>query len=283
MADRGDFAMPTPEGTRLRLQLPGFGERMGAFLIDLLVQFVVMLGLTLILAWTASGIGRDGGVLLVGLWIILMFLIQAFWFIWFEGGPRGATWGKRWLKLRVASRDGRPLTMGAVVARNFARQLEFFVPLGLVPAGIGDPDIGGWTALAALVWTGFFIIFPFFTPERLRLGDLIAGTMVVRAPRAVLAADLGQQDARFDFTAAQLDVYGIHELQRLEYVLRDADQRGRSDGDAVESVAAAIRGKIGWQRPDDDLAFLQAYYAALKARLETRLVFGQRKADKFSD
>ncbi|MEI6417627.1 MAG: RDD family protein [Sphingomonadales bacterium] len=279
MADR---QMPTPEGTSLTLAVPGYGERLGAFCVDMVLQFAVQLVFTIALALLAWSLGKDSAAWLLGFWFVASFVLQSFWFIGFESGRRGATPGKRWLGLRVASRDGRPLTMGAVVARNFARQLEVFVPLALVPAQFGDPDVGGWAALAALGWCGFFIIFPLFTPDRLRLGDLVAGTMVVRAPKPALAPDMSLADKRFDFTAEQLDAYGIYELQRLEYVLRDADQRGRSDGDAVEQVAAAIRNKIGWTRPDDDLALLAAYYAALKARLESRLVFGQRKADKFA-
>lgn len=275
--------MPTPEGTALTFAVPSYGERFGAFFLDMFLQSTVLVVFTIGLLVLAFALGRDSGLWIVSLWLVGGYFLETFWFIAFESGRRGATPGKRWLGMRVASRDGRPLTMGAVVARNFARQLEFFVPLALIPAQLGDPDVGGWMALAALGWCGFFMVFPLFTPDRLRLGDLVAGTMVVRAPKPAFAPDLSEADKRFDFTTEQLDAYGIFELQRLEYVLRDADQRGRNDGDAVEQVAAAIRRKIGWNRPDDDLALLAAYYAALKARLESKLVFGQRKADKFAE
>jgi hypothetical protein len=48
-------------------------------------------------------------------------------------------------------------------------------------------------------------------------------------------------------------------------------------------VAARIRLKIAWDGPADipDRTFLNAYYASLRGRLETRMLFGQRRKDKF--
>ena len=65
------------------------------------------------------------------------------------------------------------------------------------------------------------------TTDHLRAGDLVAGTMVVKAPRRILPPDLardGVADAgAFLFTDDQLDAYGVHELQVLETVLRSRD------------------------------------------------------------
>jgi hypothetical protein len=81
----------------------------------------------------------------------------------------------------------------------------------------------------------------------------------------------------FAFTDAQLDAYGVKELQVLESVLRTSDTA------AMEAVAQRIRQKIGWRRPPRELdsEFLRAYYAAMRRRLEQRLLFGVRKRDKF--
>jgi hypothetical protein len=66
------------------------------------------------------------------------------------------------------------------------------------------------------------------------------------------------------------------ELQVLEQVLR------RMDSQVVKDVAARIRGKIRWTPVENetDAEFLKAYYAALRERLEKRLLFGHRRADK---
>ena len=81
---------------------------------------------------------------------------------------------------------------------------------------------------------------------------------------------------RLAFTPAQLGTYGVRELQVLEDVLRVANP------ETMAVVAARIVGKIGWARAEEtDAAFLEAYYAGLRSRLERGLLFGRRKTDKF--
>ncbi|OYZ41155.1 MAG: hypothetical protein B7Y31_06190, partial [Novosphingobium sp. 16-62-11] len=71
---------------------------------------------------------------------------------------------------------------------------------------------------------------------------------------------------------------GEYELQVLERVLRE----NRADG--LRDVTEAICRKIGWNAgAGDERAFLEAYYAQLRARLETGMRFGKRKADKHSE
>ena len=70
---------------------------------------------------------------------------------------------------------------------------------------------------------------------------------------------------------------GIRELQTLERILRD----GQSE--AITAVHATICRKIGWDPGSgDERAFLEAFYAQLRAKLESDMRFGKRKADKFS-
>ncbi|HKT54575.1 MAG TPA: RDD family protein, partial [Caulobacteraceae bacterium] len=131
------------------------------------------------------------------------------------------------------------------------------------------------------IWCCIFVFFPLFNRDRLRVGDMVAGTWVVKAPRRRLAPDMAERafkaDAAFVFTTAQTDAYGVKELHVLEEVLRRLDNR------TIAAVAARIRNKIGWaQGPwESDYAFLDAYYLALRGRLEQRLLFGKRRKDKF--
>ena len=223
------------------------------------------------------------------LWIVAMFLFRNAYFLFFELRPRGATPGKRLAGIRIAARDGAQLTAGAVIARNLMRDIELFLPaVFFAQAGQGG-DIGLAT-FAALAWLGVFLAIPLVNRDRLRAGDIIAGSWVVEAPRtrlaAVLATGAAARDgtsevtgARFRFGEAELAAYGEYELQTLERVLRD----GRSEN--MIAVAEAICRKIGWEpgRPGiqgDERAFLEAYYAQLRARLEKRMRFGKRKADK---
>ena len=212
------------------------------------------------------------------IWILGAFILENFWFTGWEMRASGATPGKRIMKIRVAMRNGGRLTADAVFARNAMRQIEFFLPLSMLFAGAFE--FGPWGWVAGLVWCGIFLFFPLFNRDRLRVGDLIAGTWVVEAPRIRLVSDLAtgaaERLARFAFTPAQLDAYGVMELQTLEDVLR------RKDRKTMAEVAKRIRTKIGWtsQSGESDMDFLSAYYAGLRQRLEQQLLFGRRRRDK---
>ena len=273
-----------PEGVDLRLQLASAGERAGAFLIDLVIIFLSLIALTLvaIAAVGAMGVKGEGSEMAQMIWLLGAFLLRSGYFTLFELTPRAATPGKRLLGLRVAARDGGRLGGEAIFVRNALREIEVFLPLTLLGASsaAGDP-VDKTLALLGLIWSGVFLLFPLFNRDRLRVGDLVAGTWVVKAPRQRLAIDLAedapQRLARFAFTADQVDAYGVKELQVLEDVLRRRDKK------ILTAVAERIRTKIDWRGEDSetDADFLTAYYAALRARLENRLLFGHRRRDKF--
>jgi uncharacterized RDD family membrane protein YckC len=270
----------TPEGVDLRLRVGAFSERCGAFILDLMIMLGVLIAVSLLLIlvqwrtrWSFTG---DVAVIL---WLLGFFVLRNFYFIGFELRPGGATPGKRVIGLRVVSRDGGRLTANAIFARNALRELEVFLPASfLFASGLG---VDAGLIFLGAIWSGVFVLFPLFNRDRLRLGDLAAGTMVVKAPRRILRPDLaGDAIAAVGgpaFSEAQLDAYGVKELHVLEEVLRRGERR------TVAEVAERIRRKIGWEAPLEmsDRAFLAAYYAATRARLEGRLLFGHRKADKF--
>ena len=270
----------TPEGVDLRLRIASYSERCGAFILDVLILLGVLIALTALVAIAIWRMNWPFGTeLMAVIWMLGFFLLRNFYFIGFEIRPGAATPGKRAMGLRVIARDGGRLTADAVFARNAMRELEVFLPaMFLFSSGQGVD--AGLIALGA-VWSGVFVLFPLFNRDRLRLGDLAAGTMVVKAPKRVLRPDLARDSAAtvagVAFSEAQLDAYGVKELHALEQVLRRDDKR------AVAEVAQRIRVKIGWQGAleTSDRAFLSAYYAALRARLETRMLFGHRRKDKY--
>lgn len=270
----------TPEGADLRLTLGSGGERAGAFLLDVLIMVLSLVALTLLIAWIATSVGMNNAEPWGIAWLLGFFVMRNGYFIVFESGPRAATPGKRALGLRVAARDGGRLTAESVFTRNFMREIEVFLPVVFLLAAnaAGDP-VEGWLVLLGLIWTGGFLLFPLFNRDRLRLGDIVAGTWVVRAPRRSLAIDLaaGRGGDALAFSREHVSAYGVKELQVLEEVLRARDKR------VMAAVAERIRGKIGWYAApgERDDAFLMAYYAALRERLEHRLLFGHRRRDKF--
>ncbi len=295
--------VPTPEGISLPFVVAGVGDRLAAFLLDLLV----IVGGT-ILVWLLALLVALVGLPAVGVSFALLvgFLLWNFYFIHFEIRGGGVTPGKRRMGLRVISRDGGPLTAEAVFARNLMRNLEFYMPVvALLAPEAMLPESPGWGRLLALGWLAVFALMPFFNQDRLRCGDLVAGTLVVKVPKAVLLSDLSDRATvrpalrprptgmpapppppppaeEFPFTREQLDIYGIHELQVLEDLLRRDDQ-GTLDGRVLEDVCEKIKLKIAWPADRWQVPvrpFLQAFYRAQRAALEQRMLFGQRRERK---
>jgi len=301
--DKRARTLTTPEGLSLPLTLAARGSRAGALLIDLLIVGVGLFAFNQVMQWLfrglMDGVGMEDVQLAPGaaeFLVIAQVLIGfAAWYGYFlvqELGPRGATLGKRMVGIRIAARGGTRLTPEAVIARNLVRDVEIFYPLIALLVLLGQSsqgeDIGmlGW---ALTGWLLLFLLFPFFNRDALRAGDVIAGTWVVERPRTRLAAVLSAQGAattegasavtgvRYDFGEAELSVYGERELQTLERLLRDGQP------DALKAVHATICRKIGWDPgAGDERAFLEAFYAQLRGRLEADMRFGKRKTDKFS-
>ena len=286
----------TPEGVALDVAVAPASARIGALFIDLTALFALFVAFVLTLLLLFWGYERAGlpdvsdGVLnfLFILFIIGTFLARNAYFLYFELGQRAATLGKRAVGIRVAARDGGRLTAEAVIARNLLRDIEMFLPLMFMTSGGVQGTLSEFAAWSGIIWVGIFLLFPLLNKDRLRCGDLIAGTWVVQAPKAALGdvvatgAPVSEAVAalpvdRYRFDEAELSVYGEYELQMLEQVLRT------SNPDALETVAATICGKIGWTPPiGDERAFLEAYYTQLRARLERGMRFGRRRADKNS-
>ena len=268
----------TPEGVNLRIRLAQGGERAGAFFIDITIMAAALAAVTLLTLVT--GLTADTGGLAAVIWLLAFFLLRAFYFTVFELGPRAATPGKRLLGIRVAARDGGRLKAEAVFARNAMREVEVFMPIGFLVAQ-GADRLDGVIIFLGFAWSAIFAFFPLFNKDRLRTGDIVAGTWVVKAPKRRLQSDLADSGeaalATFRFDASELDAYGVHELHVLENVLR------AREADTVALVAERIRKKIGRPKePDEaDAEFLDAYYTALRKRLETRLLYGVRRRDKF--
>jgi len=156
------------------------------------------------------------------------------------------------------------------------REIEVFLPLSFLgyqsAAGVAD----GFLVLFGLLWSGIFLFFPLTNRDRLRVGDLVGGTWVVRTQLATLGTDLGAASThrRRSFSTAALDLYGIYELQTLEDVLRSGNI------EAVTVVADTIRTKAGMADDGNDVEFLADYYRALCAHLERGVSVGRRRDDK---
>lgn len=263
----------TPEGVDLGVVLGDMGQRAGAFLLDAMLLGLVLVVLTLIAVFGVYGVGEKALQPVAVIWLLGFFVLRNGYFIAMEMRPRAATFGKRIVGLRVVARDGGRLTGDAVIARNLMREIEIFLPLSFI-AGSGGDATTSWLGFG---WTGIFLLFPWFNRDRLRVGDLLAGTWVIQTRSRKLVGDLAGAGhaAEYRFTAEQLAVYGVYELETLEALLRKSEPAARLD------VAQAIIDKIGWGEDVADVdAFLNAYYTALRAQMEQGLLFGKRRVDK---
>ncbi|MBK8466208.1 MAG: RDD family protein [Chloracidobacterium sp.] len=166
------FIIETPERVPLEFALASIGNRFLAVSIDHFIQYVSIF----LIAWFVLGISGystsdvpDTAETLLAempkwtlaILIVVLFLIFAGYFIVFEWLWNGQTPGKRMLKLRVIREDGRPLTLWEAIARNLLRICDA-VPGFILP----------------VYSVGLIVIF--LSDRDQRVGDIFAGTVVVR-------------------------------------------------------------------------------------------------------
>ncbi|MCA8944385.1 MAG: RDD family protein [Planctomycetes bacterium] len=274
-ADECRCEVVTPEGVPLVFRIGRYGDRVTALFID---GLWILLGLVVI----AFAMIVLPGELGVPLGTLAFFLLRNGYFLWHEVRSGGRTPGKRRVGLRVVDAGGGVLTTESLVVRNLTREVEWFIPLALIMSPEMVFDSGpGWLRLVSMLWVVGFLILPLLNRERRRIGDLLAGTMVVREPRAQLLSDLtastGGKQSGLRFTPEQLEKYGVYELQVLEDLLREK----RANRHSFAVVAQKIRRKIGWQGAEvEPERFLRAFYEAQRSRLEHDLLLGRARERK---
>ena len=170
------LTLQTPEGITLRREIAGAGSRFAAALIDTvliaMIYTIIGLGTLLIADIDASGLSRViQGVLIGGIPLCI-----ALYHFAFHAFGHGQTPGKRLLALRVVSADGYPATLAQHLLRSALCPVDMLLP---VPVPLG---LLGLVVIAV-------------TEKRQRIGDIVAGTLVVIEPeeRAVLDPFQGER------------------------------------------------------------------------------------------
>ncbi|NND75764.1 MAG: RDD family protein [Ilumatobacter sp.] len=148
----------TPEAVVLDLETAGFASRLVAALIDLMI---VLLGLFVISLIVLLTLGSAGESTVITVMAFVVFCALFGYPIVFETMMRGRTPGKAALRLRAVTVDGAPLTLRETTLRAMGGIVDKLLP----PGGI----------------TG--VLFVLGTPRHQRVGDLIAGTIVIRDPQ----------------------------------------------------------------------------------------------------
>jgi uncharacterized RDD family membrane protein YckC len=157
----------TPERVPLHFGLASIGNRFIACAIDHAIQTFALVLIFLGFLLLADTTNVESAFSTAPKWvyavmIIVLFLILTGYFAFFEWLWSGQTPGKRWLKLRVIREDGRPITFWEASVRNLIRSFDMmpapFYSIGLISV--------------------------FSTTRDQRVGDMVAGTVVVREREA---------------------------------------------------------------------------------------------------
>lgn len=232
----------TPEGVSLELVLAGLGSRFIAAVVDAAIQTALVIAIALASsAWSSNGFVQAAV-------LVVVFLVLFAYDVVFEVANAGRTPGKMATGLRVLRRDGRPVDFLTSAVRNILRLVDFLPVLYVVGA-----------------------VMIVVTRQHQRLGDVAAGTIVVRERRAVVpAAALPPRTALPDQSFVTWDVSAVS-IDELVTVRRFLERRYSLTPAARNQLAwdlsTRLRGKVagphdGW--PPE--AFLEGLVAAKTAR-----------------
>ena len=242
------LTISTPEGVELELTLAGLGSRTIAGLIDLLLKALVIAALAVALGFALRGAAGLSGDVAAAILAPLSFIAYIGYDVLFETRGGGRTPGKRLAGLRVVRAGGQPIGFLASAVRNAIRLIDG-VPLMYVP---------GMISILA-------------TRRNQRLGDLAAGTVVIR-DRVGGRSDgpLAPTLPALDEQAAVWDVSGVtaEEIAAVRRFLeRRDDLTSEARGDLAVQLADRLRTKVPGA-PEGDAAedFLERLAAAKAAR-----------------
>ena len=153
------LTIATPEGLELNLTLAGPASRFVSAIVDIVIQVVVLVCAAIVLG-ILGGAGFGGGGVAVAIWFAISFAVITFYDVFFEVFNSGRTPGKVLNGLRVVRVSGHPVTFLTSAIRNIVRLVDFLPSAYL---------LGAVVILA--------------TRKNQRIGDVVAGTLVVREPR----------------------------------------------------------------------------------------------------
>lgn len=244
------ISVATPEGVTLEATLAGVGSRLAAAVVDFLLRGAVLVAL-LILLYNLGGSGdradRSGTSAGVAIAFLLVFIFLV-WFAYdvlFETLASGRTPGKRWAGLRVVKVGGAPVGFLASSVRNILRIID---------------------ALPGFYLVGILAVL--FTKRNQRLGDLAAGTLVVRDRKQVTSLP----QATPAVATADVGLYDVSAVsgEEMATVRRFLDRRATLTPEARDRLAMEMATRLGpkvvgppkhWD-PEDFLEYLVATKAA---------------------
>lgn len=227
----------TPESIAFQYELAGLGSRFLAVAIDQVIQVAVLLGFFFFWIFTTTRIDalaraahmnstRLAAIYLAVLFTVL-FIIEIGYFIIFEMLWNGQTPGKRIMGIRVVRDGGYPIEFMSSLIRNLVRVVEF---------GIG--------------FYAMSVVSVAVSQQNKRLGDLAAGTIVVRDrafevtdPKRWLSGDYGAGMGQRIRGVEQLSAQELAIVQR--YVERRTVLPPIVATQTAARIAGSLRSKLG--------------------------------------
>ncbi len=242
------LTIDTPEQTALEFPLAGIGSRFLAMIIDTAIQIFVAFILLIVLALAVPALRFFGSVApqwAVAIMIASGFVIYYGYFAFFEATWNGQTPGKRYAQLRVMKDDGRPINAYDAIARNLLRivdQLPAFYGVGMICV--------------------------FLSKQNKRLGDFVAGTVVVHEKTVEAARpflEIRQDDSGVAYDVSRIT---IDELRLIETFLQRRDTfdpalRGSMAAQISSRIAQKLEVQVhGWPANEKFLESVHSQYRA---------------------
>jgi uncharacterized RDD family membrane protein YckC len=236
------LSIDTPEQTALEYPIAGLGSRFLAVLADTAIQIVLAIFVVIIGSLIGFGLrvffGDLGPQWTLAIIVILIFLLNSGYFALFEIFWNGQTPGKRFAQVRVIKDDGRPIGTYEAIVRNAVRLVD------MLPAMYG---IG--------------LISVFLSRQSKRLGDFVAGTVVVH--EKTLEGVRPYVETKIDETLPPMDTSKVtlDEVQLIETFLNRRDSLEPAVRASMASqISNRLAGKMeiridGWPRTEK---FLEA-------------------------
>jgi uncharacterized RDD family membrane protein YckC len=237
------MTIETPEGVPLELTLAGVGSRCSAALIDYVFQTIILIALVLVLSYGA-GLSPGASAISGAAWVVGFFFVFWGYDVAFEVLNSGRTPGKAMNGLRVVRESGAPVTFGTSAVRNVIRIIDLLPGMYLV----------GITSILV-------------TRRNQRVGDLAAGTLVIRddrtLPPEIRISSLVETPA-WDTSAV--------DQQEFDAISAFLARRGALATGARIQIAAELAGRLrpkvgGAIAGEPDEIFLERLLATKRARL----------------
>ncbi len=239
----------TPEQVHLEFVLAGIGSRFMAIFLDVLIEAVIYLVLGLFsLIFTAGGLfNASSSIWWIALVTLVVFCINWGYYAIFESLWKGQTPGKRWAGIRVIKDSGRPINAFEAIARNLVRAVDF-LPL----------------------FYGVGVVTMLLNAKNRRLGDYVAGTIVVHESSDRESSLFFNTPTRTDFTLHQAARLTLQEAELIEtFLARRLEippEVRKFNGQRIADMISARLNIPPESRPPDNENFLELMVREFRSR-----------------